>query len=308
MSTNQTRVFPVIHVTTGELALQNAAVAVSSGAHGVFAISMVGDDEAAMRAARAIKQEHPSLAVGVNLLRHGPRLAVDTSLAAGLDMTWSDQPCTLHGQILARGEEVAEVLATRPEHQFFSAVDFKHQEPDKRPGSSAACAQRLGFIPTTSGPATGVPASAEKLDEIRRIIPRGRLAVASGIRPDNVLRYLPYVTDVLVSTGVSSADDRLQRPALTMLLALVRAFDDAIGRSGKPPTAASATAFDLAQPVLEAALAVLRDKGNNLTTSYLQRMTGLSYQHASRVMQQLEEQGLVTAPAGMGFRQLAPKD
>ena len=115
---------------------------------------------------------------------------------------------------------MAEVLAARPDHTFFASVAFKYQPADPDPGEAARRALELGMLPTTSGDATGHAPDPAKLERIRAIIgppsAHAPLALASGVSPENAAALAPHLTDVLVSTGVSSdfhtfAPDRLAR-------------------------------------------------------------------------------------------------
>lgn len=82
---------------------------------------------------------------------------------------------------------------------------FKYQRTDPSPGVAALHAFQLGMIPTTSGDQTGRAPSINKIQLIRNTLPsESPLAVASGMTPENIEDYLPYVSHYLVSTGISS--------------------------------------------------------------------------------------------------------
>ena len=60
------------------------------------------------------------------------------------------------------------------------------------------------MVPTTSGLATGHAPEVGKLRAIREAIGGyNQLALASGAAPENIGRLAPYLTDILVSTGIS---------------------------------------------------------------------------------------------------------
>lgn len=51
------------------------------------------------------------------------------------------------------------------------------------------------------------------------------LAIASGITPDNIKRYLPYADCYLVATGISKSFTELDEARLRALVGRVRHFD-----------------------------------------------------------------------------------
>jgi predicted TIM-barrel enzyme len=60
----------------------------------------------------------------------------------------------------------------------------------------------------------------EKIRTIREAIPSDKpLAIASGITPENVRDFLPYIDYVLVATGVSKNYHELDRDKLQRLVA-----------------------------------------------------------------------------------------
>lgn len=84
---------------------------------------------------------------------------------------------------------------------------FKHQYEDLPPEESAVINAALYDIITTSGEATGLPPSLEKIKIMKEAIGDKPLALASGITPDNIKDFVPYVTHFLVSTGISKNFD-----------------------------------------------------------------------------------------------------
>jgi predicted TIM-barrel enzyme len=88
---------------------------------------------------------------------------------------------------------------------MFAGVAFKHQRAEPHPELTAQKTRSFGFIPTTSGSASGVAAQSEALAKIRNALGgTSPLAIASGITPENVHSFAPNLTHILVATGVSS--------------------------------------------------------------------------------------------------------
>jgi predicted TIM-barrel enzyme len=95
---------------------------------------------------------------------------------------------------------------------------------------AARLAVNLGFIPTTSGHSTGVAADPSHVEAMRKLLePGDPLAIASGITPENAELFLPFVSHVLVSTGVSSSFHEFD-PAKLRALVAVRASLTEINR------------------------------------------------------------------------------
>lgn len=201
-----TKVIPVIHYGSDELAIGNAQIAFDAGCAGVFLIHMDGKNRLLAPVARRIKERWPDRLVGINYLGLDAAEAVKRNIADGLDMTWTDQQLTHSAQkTWADAERVRDAALREFEHLVFAGVAFKGQLPEPRPDIAALAAAKFGFIPTTSGPATGVAAEAEQIARLRAAIGDAPLAIASGITPDNVHEFAPNLSHILVASGVSSS-------------------------------------------------------------------------------------------------------
>lgn len=199
-------IIPVIHYASDDQALRNAERAFDAGCEGVMLIEMGGLDHLMMQAARGIKARWPEKRVGLNFLTATEAYQMPSSVVAGFDMTWTDQQLTHSGGPLTKARYLRDSLKDRPDHQVFCAVAFKYQPIEPYPALAAHVAAELGFIPTTSGPATGSPANTAALASIRTFIgPDAPLAIASGVTPENVGTFDPFVSHALVSTGISAS-------------------------------------------------------------------------------------------------------
>ena len=211
-------VFPVIHVQHAERTMDNAAMAFEAGCDGVFLISMDGHDELLEAQARAVKARWPHNLVGINFLSHRPEDAIRTCAEAGLDMTWIDNAQVHTEQTLDVAQRVVKELQRHSDHKLFGGVAFKYQLPEPNPGRAAVRAQDLGIIPTTSGVGTGHAADVSKIADMCKALRGGPLAIASGITPDNVLQYAPYLSHILVATGVSKNEHDFDFELLCQLM------------------------------------------------------------------------------------------
>ncbi|HMV32537.1 MAG TPA: hypothetical protein PKA50_10495 [Gemmatimonadales bacterium] len=183
---------PVVHCCDPAQAAQQADLARESGADGVFFINQGGMSGAQVaRLAREYGLANRGWFVGVNLLGVVDSFKASTligSCISGLwDDAWSDGPLNWSGA-------------------YFGGVAFKYQRPEVPPekwGEAARAARDAGVaVVTTSGPATGEPAPVEKARAMRDALGHHALALASGITPENVGDFLPYVDAYLVATGI----------------------------------------------------------------------------------------------------------
>ncbi len=201
-----TSIIPVIHYADDEQAMRNAARAFDAGCEGVLLIEMRGRDSLLPDVARAIKSRWEDRLVGVNMLGAEPERALEWSLDLGLDMTWTDEQLTHSSDGDAdEARRVRTLLSRHPDHLFFCGVAFKHQRHEPDPVWAARAAVDLGFIPTTSGSATGVAAEVDRIAAIREGLEADApLGIASGITPENAASFSPFLSHILVATGVSS--------------------------------------------------------------------------------------------------------
>lgn len=203
------RVIPVIHHKNLDTSLYNANLAFSCECDAVFVISMHGNDNAAFETAKEIKNLYPNKLIGVNALTLKPIDALSKSHLLGLDMTWTDDTGiyrdTSNQPSLVK--EYIEFINKHSKHEFYGSFSFKYQVADNNPELTATIITDYNMIPTTSGEATGIAADVNKIinisNSLREKSSQYRLALASGLTPKNIKTYSPYITDAIVSTGVS---------------------------------------------------------------------------------------------------------
>lgn len=201
-----THIIPVIHFESDAQAMRNAERVFDAGCEGVFLIHMDGENELLAPVALRIKSRWPHKLVGINYLGMDPAKAILANVANGLDMTWTDMQLThSSAEPWTQAKMIQTALVKCPSHLVFAGVAFKHQWPEPQPELAARMAGKFGFVPTTSGSATGVAAEVEKVVRMRQALRDAPLAIASGITPENVHEYAPYLTHILVATGVSES-------------------------------------------------------------------------------------------------------
>ncbi|NCQ52362.1 hypothetical protein GW796_10870 [archaeon] len=211
------KIIPVIHHLTNEISMTNASLCSQEGAYGVFLISMSGENNDLPMLAKAIKGKFPKLKVGLNLLGETAIEALLISLDFNLDMTWSDNPIVTSSGITAEAMTIVDELSGK-NHLFFNSVAFKYQKNELYPGQAALFSKDCGFIPTTSGKATGESANLDKIKEMKLAINDYPLAIASGLSPENVEEYLPFVEYGLVSTRISDTFHEFNREKIRFIV------------------------------------------------------------------------------------------
>jgi uncharacterized protein len=213
------KVIPVIHHLNDEATLKNASICFDENAYGLFLISMTGDNEGLPMLAKVIKGRYPDLKVGLNLLGISAIKAVEIGLEFGLDITWSDSPIVCSDSVKQEAYDIKNTLYGT-NHLFFNSVAFKYQKIDAQPGIAALKSKELGFIPTTSGTATGRSADLVKIKLMKAVIADYSLGLASGLTPENVMEYNNFIDYGLVSTGISSSFYEFDREKINRIVTI----------------------------------------------------------------------------------------
>ncbi|RTL06366.1 hypothetical protein EKK58_05290 [Candidatus Dependentiae bacterium] len=229
---------PVVHCIHYAQAAAAIYCAIRNGADGVFLINQGGmrHQEVAMMAADFIGETF----VGVNLLEFG-RAAVYQLPKQSRVSVWSDnagfEPNADPKQLDAFHDRLKLDRSPRDmgwQGLYFGGVAFKYQRevPLGQCGGEAILAAQLGVdVVTTSGPATGHPPSPEKVQAMHTALVAARgdhaLAIASGITPENVEPFLPYVNAFLVATGIESSFGVFDPGRVQALADAIHGFDNA---------------------------------------------------------------------------------
>lgn len=208
------RVFlPVIHPCYGiDFALAQIDLARKCGADGVFLINQGMAPEDVITLGSRAAANHPGFWLGLNLLGKEPEevleyLAEINSLEVFRGL-WADDCGAdwLNDSVekVRRDEMRSSRDKTGWKGLYFGGTAFKTQGwiPNWRLGEVALRGSRLCDVVTTSGAGTGVAASPERIDRMRRAIPGVPIGLASGVTPGNVLSYIPYVQAFLVASGI----------------------------------------------------------------------------------------------------------
>ena len=213
-------VTPVIHVLDFAQAARNIAVAVRAGAAGVFLINHDFEAARLVPILREVRQRWPGLWLGANFLAVTGRDAFPVlgELEAGgcpVDAYWADDARMDERQpVQAEAHEIAQIRRDSGwTGMYFGGVCFKKQRPvdPALNRHSATIARPFMEVVTTSGIATGHEADDTKIADFRAGLGSGDdgapLALASGVTPENAVRYGRDVDCFLVATGISKAGD-----------------------------------------------------------------------------------------------------
>lgn len=213
------KIYPVIHYLNQKTAQEEAAKAVESGADGVFMISHRGNDVELLTVAASIQVDYPEFPVGINLLSTQPRHSAAFARKFGFPMLWCDDAGVNSVGLTELGVSISAQMETGSNRHFdvFAGVAFKYRPFEPNPALAALKAAAAGFIPTTSGSGTGSAPELQKIMDMSAAT-NGLLAAASGMTPENIGMYAPYLSHVLVATGIAQDEHRMDVAKLKALI------------------------------------------------------------------------------------------
>lgn len=222
-------VYPVIHVYDVDQVLHQVDVAQRHDIDGVFLIDHDADDPRLSFCANAVRQSHPQLFLGVNFIRRSAaqsiRILHNAVGHTQVDAIWADRAGV---GVNGPGPALDDLVIARAETQWtglhFGGIAFKYQEPvapNDLPQLASEAAKTID-VPTTSGPGTGQQIDQTKLRLLREGLKGHPLALASGVRPENIALFKGLVDHVLVATGINNEHDQIDRTKLDRLLTAVR--------------------------------------------------------------------------------------
>jgi predicted TIM-barrel enzyme len=213
---------PVIHVKTREDAFKNCAICQEAGVHGFFLINHHMSCNKLASIYQEIRQQHPKAWIGVNALDLDPLSAIPKF--KGLDAFWTDDPRINELSVeQPLGDMIrASLKHHNPKALYFGSVAFKHQHQPADLSHMTRLASKHMDVVTTSGDATGVAADLAKIQQMKEAA-GAPLGIASGITPENVHGYLPYIDWFLVATGISKTFNELDPEKVTKLQEIITA-------------------------------------------------------------------------------------
>jgi len=216
-----TEIFPVVHILQEQKAVEQAQLALSHGADGVYLIDHAsgGFTDHVFGVFDQLAHAEPDARIGMNLLGLMPYTALREIASAvrtraiprAPDMVWVDS--IFQGRAGERTRDAWEYKQAegliRPT-QLLGGVAFKYTDQyTSKPVEAAKEALMLHTmldVITTSGSSTGSAPSVEKIRAMKAVADRvGKpLAVASGISLENITEYDGLIDQVLMATSIET--------------------------------------------------------------------------------------------------------
>jgi uncharacterized protein len=198
-------IVPVIHVLNWKQIKFNLDICQRNGINFVFLINHGHDNPVTTLVEWLLKSkiEYPNIKIGVNFLQLKTEEAIIVANQYGASAIWTDYQGT-----------------GKRDSPLFGSVAFKYQKhvPDDK--LEFVCKEAMKYVDviTTSGPATGKPASIEKIKKIRSYIGDFPLAIASGINIENKKIFEPLVDYMLVASSITDSNEMIIEEKLINLL------------------------------------------------------------------------------------------
>lgn len=197
-------VIPVVHVQDQKQALNNAEIALDQGADGIFLISMRRMPHQKLHdIQQIIRVDFPDFWIGVNYLDLEAE-KVFKNVDRGISGVWSD-----NAGIDEKSERQIDAAVIRNAQiesgwkgLYFGGVAFKYQRPVEDCAAAARVAVNFVDVVTTSGEATGISANIDKIRTMKEAMGDHPLAIASGISPENIHEYTPFIDAFLVASSL----------------------------------------------------------------------------------------------------------
>ena len=216
--------YTVIHVETRPQTLINADYAWSNGADGIFLINHSIDTERLLEIYQAVRTHYPDKWIGLNFLGTDAGEAMQL-LPSDADGLWTDNAeIDEAGPNIIPQKRYDNFKKAHPRCTYFGGVAFKYQRHVAELELAAEKAQQCMDAICTSGLMTGVAADIEKIKRLASAKGEKPLALASGITPENVTDFLPYVDHFLVATGISRSFCMLDPDKVKLLADKIKAF------------------------------------------------------------------------------------
>lgn len=199
---------PVIHPVAKKTAMDSIQTAVESGADGIFLINQGMSETQVLDFIPEVHQRHESLWIGLNLLGVEPEEVIGSIAGLPVGGIWSDNADIDERSAAQPAGERFRQARKRTEWKglYFGGVAFKYQRevPDALLPDAARNARPWMDVITSSGPGTGYAASVEKAKALRSGAGDHPLALASGVSPENISGFLPYVDAFQVASEIET--------------------------------------------------------------------------------------------------------
>lgn len=202
----KTEIIPVIHMVNENQVLTNIRICVECGIEKVFIINHVVSVNDLLKCALRVKQENPTLWVGVNMLGQTTETSLSLELT-GIDGLWCDATITPER---AKSYRIFKGM-------FFGGLAFKYQPQPTDLKLACDEAKLATDVATTSGSGTGKAADVEKIKSIRGYLGNHPMAIASGVSVYNIDNYKGLANYLLVASSITSAGEMIIKDKLIEL-------------------------------------------------------------------------------------------
>ena len=223
---NKKLVFPVIHVLDVNQTIENAEIAFSEDADGIFLINHDYNYAHLLGIFAKVREKFPDKWIGINFLDIYPH-DIFNFITNEVNGVWVDNAGIDENKERQDYAETVQKKIKQKKWQglYFGGVAFKYQREVEELEKAASIASKYMDVITTSGPATGLAAEIEKIKRIRKGAGLHPIAIASGITPENVVDYLPFANAFLVATGIGKDFYHLDPQKVKKLVDVVRNYD-----------------------------------------------------------------------------------
>jgi hypothetical protein len=214
---------PVVHVKDTAQALRNASLARNSGADGCFLINHDIRASELCSVATDVLNQFKDWWIGLNCLGILPDY-IFKLVPNGIAGIWTDN-AEVDESPNSPQLRAKDIIKARANWKglYFGGVAFKYQSEVRDVKLAAQLAKPFVDVVTTSGPGTGQCANPSKIRDMHDGLDGFPLALASGVTPENVTDYLPYVDYFLVSTGISKSFFELDEQKCSKLAKTIHA-------------------------------------------------------------------------------------
>jgi hypothetical protein len=206
---NRSRVFlPVIHPVSEAIALRSIQTVVEADADGIWLINQGMRTPEVLDFIPVVNRLFPKLWIGVNFLGTPPDKMIKCIKDLPVGGIWSD-----NAGINEYNDEQPDGVEFRLAREqwawkglYFGGVAFKYQRevPEHLLPVAARKAAPWMDVITSSGPGTGFAASVEKAKALREGAGEHPIALSSGVSPENIDGFLPYVEAYLVASEIET--------------------------------------------------------------------------------------------------------
>lgn len=199
------KIVPVIHTINWKQVKYNLDICHNNGVDFVFLINHGGKKpvDSLIENFYQTRELYPDMKVGLNFLQLTTVESFKVSNTLNPDAVWSDVSFITPDDLTIANE----IESERKGLTYFGSVAFKYQKQPASDQLEEICLTAKNYmnVITTSGPATGTPASEVKIANMRKYIGNHPLAIASGVDINNKSMFAKYVDYMLVASSITDA-------------------------------------------------------------------------------------------------------